>query len=178
MVLAPRCMRGPLPPGQILINTLGTHLLYFGNMRVNLRYMYVYVYTQVPSPDESIMMKILVTRVTHHQYTGVAEYVRAHNILAQSAQLHILHNNVLRCEPAGPDNITLGTGHTPETGQTREGVWVVCPAYGGQGYVGSGGREQSRLFECHYLYQWDLVGSVERGEGKNPSAENSGLAHF
>ena len=85
--------------------------------------------------------------------------------------MHILHNNVLRCEPAGPDNITLGTGHTPETGQTREGVWVVCPAYGGQGYVGSGGREQSRLFECHYLYQWDLGGWAERREGKKPSTE-------
>ena len=73
---------------------------------------------------------------------------------------------------AGPDNITLGTGHTPtETGQTREGVWVVCPAYRGQGYVGSGGREQSRLFECHYLYQWHLGGSVERREGKKPSTE-------
>ena len=152
----------PLPPGQILINTLGTHLLYFGNMRVNLRYMYVYVYTQVPSPDESIMMKILVTRVTHNQYsgnTGVAQCTRTER------QLHILHNVLMCDEPAGPDNITLGTGHTPETGQTREGVWVVCPAYGGQGYVGSGGREQSRLFECHNLYQWDLGGWAERGEG-------------
>ena len=70
VVFAPRCMRGPLPPGQNLINTLGTHRLYFGNTRVNL---YVCGFTQVPSPDESIMMKILVTRVTHNQYSGNTE---------------------------------------------------------------------------------------------------------